>query len=296
MPRAMTAVPPWYEQGEQVFLLDYLQFGNTLRFATVEPQMELVRASRKEGEESDERMKFAAAIAAQQLGHAYEDLAAILAALTCRHDPAFMFKGRPADPAAQRSVWYTLLNYQGTLSLASVVDGSDARQLAARCGFEELAKITLPSGFHPTAATWVLDGLAEYIVRVANPRADAIKQSFLKLKHGGVAVCEARLFSAAAPRDHIGIGIQADLPGQFKIIAIPATATFVAETIADIDRVRVAIGTLTAFYLQRYYPGVWTAGHVSFEQMLDPRVRREAEESVLIGWFDLRRVVPALEL
>ena len=81
MPFAMTAVPLWYEQGEQVFLLDYLQFGNTLRYATVEPQLGLVRASQADGSgSSDERLKFAAAIVVQQLGHAYEDLAALLAA------------------------------------------------------------------------------------------------------------------------------------------------------------------------------------------------------------------------
>lgn len=289
----MTAVPPWYERGEPVFLLDYLQFGNTLRYATVQPQLGLVRASQADGSgSSDERLKFAAAIAAQQLGHAYEDLAAVLAALTCRHDPTFTFRGRPADPAAERSLWYTLLNYKGTLSLADVVGGADAGRLGARCGFDELGKIKLPPGFHPTAARWMLDGLAEYIVRIAGPRADTIKQSFLKLKHGGVAVCEARLFSAAAPQDHIGIGVPGDPPAEFKIIAIPATATFVADTIAEIDRVRVVIGTLTAFYLERYYPGIWAAGHVSFEQMLDERVGREAKASVLIGGFDLRRVVP----
>jgi hypothetical protein len=292
----VTTTSPWYEQGEQVFLLDYLQFGNTLRLATVEPQMDLVRANQKHGvETSDERLKFAAAIAAQQLGHAYEDLAAILAALTCRHDSGFMFRGRPTHPAAQYSLWYTLLNYQGTLSLASVVDGADARLLAARCAFPELGKITLPSSFHPNAATWVLDGLAEYLVRVATPRADIIRQSFLKLKHGGVAVCDARLFSAAAPEDHIGIGVAGDSDGKFKLVAIPATPAFVTNAIVDIDRVRVAISTLTAFYLQRYYPNVWTAAHVSFEQMLDERVRKEAQASVLVGWFDLQRVVPSVE-
>ena len=194
--------------------------------------------------------------------------------------------------AAERSLWYTLLNYKGTLSLADIVGGADGRELAARCGFHELGRIKLPSGFHPTSGRWILDGLAEYVVRIAGPRADTIKQPFLKLKHGAVAVCDARLFNTAAPGDHVGIAASGQAPDQLKIIAIPATAAFALDAIAEIDRVRVSIGTLTAFYLELYYPGVWSAGHVSFEQMLDERVGREAEASVLIGWFDLRRVVP----
>ena len=284
-----TSPPTWYEETEPVFLIDYLQFGNTLRFATVEPQIEIVRR----GEVGGEELKFAAAVAAQQLGHAHEDLAAVLAALACRHTPAFMFRGRPTDSTAERSIYYTLVNYKGTLALPDVVQGAAARDIAQRCGFDELARVPLPERFHRLAVSWLLEGLSEYVVQVAAPRADAIKEPFLKLKHGGVAVSEARLFAADVPPDHIGIAIPGATP--FKLVAIPASRLFVFDSIAQIDRVRVAINGLIALYLHRYYPTIWSRAGLQFEDVLDERLRKEMEVAVLIGRLDLARVVPRSE-
>jgi hypothetical protein len=280
----------WYERFEPVFLIDYLQFGNTLRYATLEPHIDRLRAIPHGLLDEEEHLLFVVAVAAQQLGHAYEDLAAMLAALTCRHTPSFNFKGKPKTAAASTSIYWALLNYQGTLTLTDLIGHATAQAVAQRCGFDVLAEADKPRRIDRLRADWLLTGIAHHAVQ-ARASGARFHVPFLKLKHGGIAICEARLISNDVPARHIGVVVPGTDPNEPKVLAVPATRKFTAEAATELDRVRVALNVVVAFYLQRYHPDAWKAGHVTFEQMLDPRVR--AEDAVLIGpHLDLGRLVP----
>jgi hypothetical protein len=280
--------PSWYERAESVLLLDYIQFGNTLRHASMEWMTQgLSEAARLRPGYFDDELRYATAHAVQQLGHAYEDLAVVMAGLTCRYSPTTLLNGKPTgqDKAiAESSLLFVLLRYKGTLTLDDAVGGLDAEGIAHRCGFDDLGKTTLPKEFVPFAGRWLLLGLARFIAKRSAETAPSFLVPFLKLKHGGVVVSDARLLSTRdIPADHIGFWVPGSDATMPKVIAIPVKPEFVGEAAAEVDRVRTTINVLVGLYLQRHFPNIWGVGHVSLEQMLDERVVSQIKGPCLIG-------------
>src|ERR1019366_6896261 len=163
--------------------------------------------------------------------------------------------------------------------------------LAKQCGVDVLAQSRVPVQVVRGAGRWLFDGISHYVAALGRRNLVQLGVTFRKLKHGAVVVHESTILSKQLPRGHLGILVPGSTRGAPKVFAIPATRKFIADAVAEIDRVRLSINVVLALYLNTYHATIWRIA--PFGEMLDPRAREAIGGPCLIGaHFDVLRAVP----
>ena len=233
----------WQRTLEPPFLLDYAQFGSKLRAFTVSGMRAL---------DDDERRLCVAALA-QQVGHAYEDLAAVLGGLALWHDPTAAVasaKWRRQTPLMNAPLYTFLAKYPSGLSITSVCAlAPTPSEFFEFFSLAELAATQLP-GLPTQASRFALDGLAAHVLGAVIPNAGELRLPFLKAKHGAPISSDLSLFGGtnASP----GLLLEGESAGDPKGLAIPLALENVLRT--EIERAGAMSRLLVVLYLYAAYP------------------------------------------
>jgi hypothetical protein len=279
---------PWQADIEPSFLLDYSQFGSKLR-VFAESRLHAT------GGDDDERRLCVAALA-QQVGHAFEDLAAILGGLALWQNPAAKVaspKWLRKNPLNGAPLYTFLTNNAGSLKIEELCRlAPDTVQIPSYFGLNALAKVQLP-GLPAEASRFALAGVVDHVIGVIGLNASELRDPFLKAKHGAPISSDLSLFGGGNANP--GLLLEDDSTGKPRGLAVPLD--FGNTLRAEIRRAGAMVRLLIALYLQAQHTGIWARSGVAPNDIIDAEVWSHLEQEtagpVIVGSFDVADAFPS---